>query len=337
MNAVRTLTGFELALANGWQRRFPLQREPFAAVAKELRCSAEQVVNTLKGLMDDGVVSRVGGVFTAHAGGAGLLAAMAVPPQRLASVAAIVDQHPGVNHNYEREHAVNLWFVLHGASPAEVEASLEQLEACTGLAALRLPMQRAYRIDLGFDLQGRVAGEPGEQQPIEPPPVAQADRPLAALAEAGLPLLAQPYDQWATRLGCSTAQVLSTLARWQREGTLRRFGVVVRHHELGFVCNAMCVFDVPDDRVDAAGAELARVSGVTLAYRRARAPCWPYNLYAMVHGRDRDAVAQVLDELRARCGLQALPQAVLYSRRRFKQQGAARFRELQRSGWAHAA
>jgi DNA-binding Lrp family transcriptional regulator len=120
--------------------------------------------------------------------------------------------------------------------------------------------------------------------------------------------------------------VIQTLQRWLDQGTLRRFGVVVRHHELGFDQNAMTVFDVPEAEVDACGAALARQPGVTLCYRRARAEGWPFNLYCMVHGRERDAVRRQIDDAARAAGLQRHVREVLFSGRRFKQQGASYFR-----------
>jgi len=261
---------------------------------------------------------------------------MAVPPERLEAVAAVVSAHPGVNHNYERENAYNLWFVVTGPSAAQVECTIASLEADTGLTALRLPMLQPYRIDLAFDLSSELTTGPQHAAQaascaLQPPQVApraqlaDADWPLAALAEAGLPLVAQPYAQWAQALGTTAAQVQATLQQWLHTGVLSRFGVVVRHHELGFAANAMTVLDVPDDEVDTAGRALAAQPGVTLAYRRARAPGWRYNLYCMVHGAHRQAVEQVVASALERSGLAHQPHAVLFSRRRFKQTGGRRF------------
>jgi DNA-binding Lrp family transcriptional regulator len=132
---------------------------------------------------------------------------------------------------------------------------------------------------------------------------------------------------WAEACRRSEAEVLDTLRRWLALGTLRRFGVVVRHHEAGFAHNAMTVFDVPDALADACGERLAQQPGVTLAYRRARDSGWPYNVYCMVHGRDRAAVEAAIAAAAAGAGLDATPRAVLFSRRRFKQCGARYFGE----------
>lgn len=322
-----------LALLNPWQRNFPLVREPFAVLAQQWGRSSADVLSTLQGLSAGGALSRIGGVFSAHAGGAALLSAMAVAPERLNEVAAIVSAHPGVNHNYEREGHFNLWFVMTACDAPSLEHAMRALERDTGLAALRLPMVRPYRIDLGFDLRANVAGAPLAQadQGLAPV-VADADRALAALLEAGLPLVERPFDVWARTLGCSPDGVLHTLQRWLDTGTLRRFGAIVRHHEFGFDANAMTVFNVPSDQVDERGARVARQAGITLSYRRQPAVDWPYNLYFMVHGTDRSAVQATIARVIADCDLADFPHQVLFSRQRFKQTGARRFRTLSEDG-----
>lgn len=315
-----------LAVLDRWQHGFPLVREPFAAIASDLGCSAAEVLAAYARAHRSGSLSRIGGVFGAGAGGSALLCAMAVPTARLDAVAAIVSAHPGVNHNYQREHGLNLWFVLTGRDAADVEAALQSLEQACGLPALRLAMQKAYRIDLGFALGDRVApaASTSRRQHCQAP-IAPEDRPLAALVEEGLPLIERPFDRWAQALGTTHQAVITHLQSWLANGTLKRFGVIVRHHELGYAANAMTVFDVPDAQADACGEALAKVPGVTLAYRRRRAEGWPYNLYCMVHGRDREAVAAVIASARQRARLDAFGHAVLFSCRRFKQTGGRYF------------
>lgn len=314
----------DLALLNNWQRGFPLVRQPFATIAAELGLDSSQVLAAYARLQAGGSISRIGAVFAPGAGGASLLAAMAVPPARLEAVAAMVSKHPGVNHNYEREHQVNLWFVATGPDAQAVEQLLRAIEAETGLTVLRLPMLRPYRIDTGFDLRGQQSQDSGATHWAQTP-LRQSELPLAALAEQGLPLIEQPFDAWAAQLGQPIEAVLHTLQRWLDEQTLSRFGVVVRHHELGFSANAMTVFDVPENQVDACGEALAQIPGITLAYQRQRAPGWSFNLYCMVHGRDRDSVHHTVAHAIAQAGLQSHRRATLFSLRRFKQTGARRF------------
>ena len=118
-------SALELTLLNHWQRGFPLDREPFAAIGRCVGVDASAVLAHYARLQDQGSFSRIGAVFAPGAGGASLLAAMAVPPDRLERVAIDVSRHAGVNHNYRREHRYNLWFV---ASSTD-EAALARLSA----------------------------------------------------------------------------------------------------------------------------------------------------------------------------------------------------------------
>ena len=359
-------------LLNGWQRGFPLTERPFARIGLAQHATEAEVIDACAQLLEQGVISRIGGVWAPGAGGAAALCAMAVPTDRLQAVAELVNAQPGVNHNYEREHARNLWFVATATDAARLNEMLTAIERASGLSVLRMKMVRPYRIDLGFDLgpalrlpppgEGRDGGPPplpGEPPLASTPALPQRGReradlnqkragahgphadaslqrpaprvearhqPLAALVEDGLPLMPEPFALWAARLGCTVDEVLRQLQAWLDAGTLRRFGLVVRHHEVGFAANAMTVFDAPDDEVDALGARLAAQPGITLCYRRERATGWRYNLYCMVHGRSRDETLALIHAAIAGAGLHALPREVLFSRRRFKQTGPRYFR-----------
>ena len=139
-------------LIDRFQLGLPLCAEPYAAMARELDCSEAAVLDALALLQQADALSRVGPVFEHSRAGASTLVALAVPEERLEQVAAQVNQHPEVNHNYLREHRYNLWFVLTAPHRAQIDQVLAQIAAETGLAPLDLPMQRAYRIDLGFPL-----------------------------------------------------------------------------------------------------------------------------------------------------------------------------------------
>jgi siroheme decarboxylase len=153
--------------------------------------------------------------------------------------------------------------------------------------------------------------------------LSERDRQLIAAIQDGLPLAPRPYAAIGDSLGMAEAELIAGLRRLIEGGVINRFGVIVRHRELGYRANAMVVWDVPDARVGAAGRTLAALPFVTLCYRRPRRlPAWPYNLFCMIHGRDRAAVEALVDEASAAAGLEKLPRAVLFSRRRFKQRGA---------------
>ena len=149
------------------------------------------------------------------------------------------------------------------------------------------------------------------------------DRALLVSVENGLPLVPRPFDEVAAQLGKSETEVILGLERLLDGGAIRRFGVVVRHQELGYRANAMTVWDIPDSDVDDVGNRLATFPFVTLSYRRPRRPpVWPYNLFAMIHGRDRATVEAQIQTLVEELSLRDAPHDVLFSRRRFKQRGA---------------
>ncbi|MDX1605333.1 MAG: AsnC family transcriptional regulator [Candidatus Competibacterales bacterium] len=151
----------------------------------------------------------------------------------------------------------------------------------------------------------------------------ERDRVLIGAVQDGLPLVPRPFATIAARLGLSEDQVIERLEALEADGVIRRFGVVVRHHELGYTANAMVVWDVADAEVDEVAMRLAAYPFVTLCYRRPRRlPHWPYNLFCMIHGRDRRTVSAQLERLVEAQGLRQTPHEVLFSCRRFKQRGA---------------
>ncbi len=149
------------------------------------------------------------------------------------------------------------------------------------------------------------------------------ERRLVAAIQDGLPLVARPYADLAAALGLTEAEVIARIGHLQAAGVIKRLGVVVRHHELGYRANAMVVWDVPDAEVDGAGKRLGAVDCINLCYRRPRRlPDWPYNLFCMIHGRDREEVLLRIEEIACGLGLEKIPRAVLFSGTRFKQRGA---------------
>lgn len=155
------------------------------------------------------------------------------------------------------------------------------------------------------------------------PIIDNMDRVLLWQLEPGLPLVPRPYEAIGQAIGLSENEVIARLKNLVGNGVIRRFGVVVRHHEVGYSANAMVVWDVPDEQLADAVARLTACPEVTLCYRRPRClPDWPYNLFSMIHGRDEETVRAQVRQLRSASPLSTLGHDVLFSRRRFKQTGA---------------
>jgi DNA-binding Lrp family transcriptional regulator len=158
---------------------------------------------------------------------------------------------------------------------------------------------------------------------MHPDNLTDADRRLVAAIQHGLPLVSHPYAELGRQCGLSEGEVINRLAALLADDTIKRLGVVVRHRELGYRANAMVVWDIDDARVSELGHCIGRFDFVTLCYRRPRRlPAWPYNLFCMIHGQDRDAVLERVRQIEQHCGLAEAPHEVLFSRRRFKQRGA---------------
>jgi DNA-binding Lrp family transcriptional regulator len=319
-------------LLNDFQRNFPLNPMPFEQIAIALNTSTEVVIEKLKELQARGAVSRVGPVFSPNTVGVSTLAAMAVPENQLEQVAEQVNAYQQVNHNYEREHAFNLWFVATAENQDTLQHTLDSIEKQTGYKVLSLPLLKEYHIDLGFhmDLNDRKDIDKVEAStPNSIPEVLTAEAQLASaedlieIIQSGLPLVARPYQEIAERLGWSEQLVIEKLKTMVEGGIIKRLGVVVRHHELGYRSNAMVVWNVADDQVDQIGQQLGMQDCVTLCYQRPRMlPEWPYNLFCMVHGRSREEVLECIDTMTEGLGLENIPHTVLFSGRRFKQRGA---------------
>jgi len=305
-----------LRLANAWQRGFPLAPRPFAEIGFRHKSSEETIIGHFRSLKNQGILDRIGPVFRPNVAGASTLAAMAVPEGDLERVAALVSRHEGVNHNYRREHRFNLWFVVTGPDERAVQCTLSRIEHASGLRALRLPLAEEYHIDLGFDLETHAAPRGGRTASTA---LSAEERKLVRHFAPGLPLVPRPYAE----LGLDEQAAIATLGRWLEAGVVRRVGAVVRHRRLGYTANAMVVWDVPESEVAALGRRAASDPAVTLCYRRVRAlPEWPYNLYCMVHGRERAHVLHEVNRLSAQHGLDAFPRAVLFSTRCFGQRAA---------------
>ena len=314
----------EFRLLNEFQRDFPLCSAPFAELAARLGVGERTVLSGLEKLRREGKISRVGAVFAPKRIGASTLAAMAVPPEQLEAVAAAVNRFPEVNHNYEREHRYNLWFVVTAGSEGRLQATLGAIEKAAGYPLLALPLLEEFHIDLGFPLQGNSPKQVATAHAVQPQaPIGEEERRLVSVLQEGLPLFMRPFALIAERIGASENEVLGRIGSWLEDGAIKRFGVVVRHRELGYTANAMLVHDIPEERVGEVGRALAEEPAVTLCYRRPRVlPEWPYNLFCMIHGRERAEVERIIGELRRRHGLTECAHDVLFSLTRFKQNGA---------------
>ena len=329
------LSSSDAQLLSLLQAGLPLEPEPFKELGRELNITGEETIHRLQDLKKKGLIRRLGGIFDSHAlGYVTTLVSARVPEDRIEAVAAAVSELPGVTHNYRRNHAFNLWFTLVSEHVAEQQETLCQLGSRTGVEFHPLSAEAFYKLRVQFDLgeQSNVAQPPSAVQSQQARPPEESAQPRAAvphsasldeaqktlvrLLQDDLPLVARPFDALADRLGWPLERVLGQLAEWQRIGVLRRVAAIVHHRRAGFAANGMAVFDVGDDRVDAAGRVLAARPQVSHCYRRPRLAGFPYNLYAMVHGRAEQDVQAVVAAILQEIG--PCPHEVLFSTHEYK-------------------
>jgi DNA-binding Lrp family transcriptional regulator len=320
------LGDLERTFINRYQGDFPLVERPFAAIAQALGTDEERLILLIQGLLKRGLLTRFGPLFDAERmGGRFTLAAMAVPETDFDRVAAQLAALPEVAHNYRRDHALNMWFVLATPSEASLRRMLGQLRDLTGLEVLDFPKLAEYH--LGFWLQMEEDGGLGMRRwmrspTASPAPLDALDLTIVTATQGGLPLVAAPYAEIARRLGQTAATVQARLAGMLARGAIRRIGAVPNHYRLGLRGNGMTVWDIEDAAVDRLGAEIGALAGVSHCYRRPRRlPLWPYNLFAMLHGRDRAEVLAAAARVQALVAGQCRGHEVLFSAALLKKTG----------------
>ena len=324
--------GLEQILLNNYQRDFGLNSTPFTIIAKENNTDTTTILQKIKQLKQAGIIARVGPVFRPNTIGVSTLAAMKVPLYQLEAIAEVVNQYPEVNHNYEREHAFNLWFVATASNQQQLANVLRDIERETGMMVMSLPLVKEFHIDLGFKmaLQGKPSPIATDKHyssvhmiPHTTQPKDAIQEELIAKIQSGLPLVERPYAELASQLDISEQEVVRRIDIMLTSGVIRRMGIIVRHRKLGYRANAMVVWDIPNHQIDQLGQQLSKINSITLCYQRPRhRPHWNYNLFTMIHGQDRKSVENCIQKIIADYHLENIDQVALFSKRCFKQRGA---------------
>lgn len=324
-----TLTPHAAEFINQFQGGFPIVERPFLSVAAKLGMTEAVLIQTIEGLLQQRTLSRFGPLFDpVRLGGGVSLAALSAPDDAFDRVAAIVNQHPGVAHNYRRDHRLNMWFVPASDTPVGVAQCLSDIERDTGLQVFDFPKLREFYLGLWLtiDTAGNVSTIPvPELTPITTTVKVHLndfERRLVRITQAGLPLLPRPYLVLADELEVDELDVMMALRDFCASGVVRRIGAVPNHYALGLRGNGMTVWDVPDDQVVEVGERIGQLDFVSHCYQRPRYPgIWPFNLFAMVHGHDRDEVRSKTERLANEVGDAARAHDVLFSSAVLKKTG----------------
>ena len=294
-------------LLNLLQADFPLVERPFLAIAEQLGLNETEVLERTIRLKEEGIIRQISAFCDARKlNYKTTLVALHVPQIRLEKAAAAISDHPGVSHNYGRNHYYNLWFTL--ALPTssnlvkEVQTLAQQAKADD---ILILPALRVFKLNTAFDLTGE--GLPGSQSILQPQTdhyqLTAVERSIINQIQEELPLIERPFDDWATSLGIDTPILLAQLRRLQQDGVVRRFGTSLAHSAVGLASNAMTCWQVPADRIEEAGKRLASFKWVSHCYERLASLEWPFNLYTMVHQNTTEACREAVARMSLETGI----------------------------------
>jgi DNA-binding Lrp family transcriptional regulator len=309
------LSDLDRAVINAFQGGFPVVERPFEPASAALRergidVTAAELLERVRELDEEGTLSRFGALVNAEEiGGSATLVAMHAPADRFDEIAETVNAHREVAHNYEREHPhLNMWFVVSVADEDRVRAVLDEIEAETGQPTYNLPKQQEFRVEAKFLVDGPISegdvdlsGLGPDVTPTDAQTLSPAERDLVVEIQGGLPISPTPYADVAAAIEQPTSWVVETIKRFEREGKIRRVGVVPNHYALGYTENGMTVWNVPDERVDEVGPAIASLPFVTHCYQRPRHEgVWPYNFFAMTHGRSAAESDRRIEQVRER-------------------------------------
>jgi DNA-binding Lrp family transcriptional regulator len=315
-------------LLNVIQADFPLASRPFQILGAPLELLEGEVIGRIAFLKRQRIIRQISAIFdTRSLGYRSSLVAMRVPPDRVEVAAAAVNAHPGVSHNYERNHGFNLWFTLAVPSTSDLEWTVQHLHAVAGADSTRiLPTLRLFKIGVQLDMEGRSgterekSREAGYSDSRRPAAGRDGLRPIdiAAIRELqeDIALVPEPYRPMAGRIGLTEQALFDVANRLTAQGYLRRMAAVLHHREAGFRANAMGVWVVPPERTDEVGKIMASFRGVSHCYLRPTYPDWPYNIFTMVHGQNAKDCQRLLNAISEATGIREY--ALLFSTKEHK-------------------
>ena len=315
-------------LLNVIQADFALVSRPFQALGAPLQLSEAAVIERIAALKTQRIIRQISAIFdTRSLGYRSSLVAMRIQPERLDAAAAVVNGHPGVSHNYQRNHAFNLWFTVAVPPTSDLEWTVQHLHTMAGAESTRvLPTLRLYKIGLQLDMEG---GSGGEREESRDAGYSEARRPsagrdglrpidIAVIRELqkDICLVPEPYRPMAERIGISEAALFEVAGHLTSQGYLRRMAAVLYHRQAGFHANAMGVWVVPPERAEEVGQIMGSFRRVSHCYLRPTYPDWPYSIFTMVHGRQAQDCQEVISAISQATGITEY--ALLYSTKEYK-------------------
>ena len=326
MPGVRThpLDATDQELLNLIQVDFPVEARPFDALAQKLGIAEDEVIERLGALKQARIIRQISAIFDTRAlGYKSSLVATRAPDDKVDRVARVINAHPGVSHNYRRDHEFNIWWTIAVPPTSSLEDHVQAVHDIAGGEATRLMHTiQMFKIGVDLDMTGKRSADAKTKIPAyrHSPKAGQPldDREIAILRELqeDIALEPAPFAGMASRTGIAEQDVLDAARRFVAEGRMRRFAAVLHHRQAGFVANAMSVWKVPEDRIEEVGNAMAGFAAVSHCYQRPTYPDWPYNVFGMLHGRTKEECEESADAIARETGV--TEHAMLYSTKEYK-------------------
>lgn len=312
------------------QHAFPMTQRPFALIAQTLDSTEEEVLAAVTQLKEEGIIRQTSAIFdTKRLGYRSSLVAFKVEEGQIEEAAKIINAHPGVSHNYLRNHAYNIWFTMAVAPDSKfgLEKTIEILKARTGAEdAIILPTLKMFKIKVQMDTTGKRAKKEKVKKAAHKEITLTAEHIAVIKAlQKDITVTSEPYAEAISRLGMDYETFFSIAHELKDAGVMRRFATILNHRKAGFSANAMSVWSVPEEDGERIGQEMAEFSAVSHCYLRPKYPNWPYNLFAMVHAKTQEECDALIDEMAKESGLTEYGK--LYSSVEFKKQRLVYFDE----------
>ncbi|MDQ3719756.1 MAG: AsnC family transcriptional regulator [Actinomycetota bacterium] len=312
-------------LLNLLQGRFALEPRPFARVAELAGIGEGEVLARTQSLLDDRIIRQVTPIFdTRVLGYSSMLVAAKVDAENPHRAAKIVNSHPGVSHNYLRDHDFNMWFTLatEPGSRLGLEGTLEVLQELTGAESVRqLPTLKLFKIRMDLEMEGdtkALASAGVAEDPKEPDPIELSDMDYAVIRalQGDMPVVPEPYVPAAAEIGVSVPELLGHLESMKERKALRRVAAILFHRRAGFSANGMGVWKIPEQQIMELAPQMASFRGISHCYQRPTYEDWPYSVFTMAHGRSKDECDAILDSIAEFSGIHE--RRTLYSSTEFK-------------------
>jgi DNA-binding Lrp family transcriptional regulator len=312
-------------LLNLMQGSFPLAERPYAEVARLAELSEDEVLRRTRRLLDERIIREVTPIFdTRVLGYSSMLVAAKVDPEHPWRAAKIINSHPGVSHNYLRDHDFNLWFTIatEPGSKLGLHGTLDVLAELTGAQSVRqLPTLRLFKIRMDLEMEkgtDTLAAVAEAVDHKEPEAIELSDLDLAVIKATQGPMepVSEPFAAAASELGMPVRKLLDHMESMRERRALRRVAAILFHRRAGFSANGMGVWQVPEERILELGPRMASFRGISHCYQRPTYADWPYSVFTMAHGRSKDECDAILDSIAADTGIEG--RRTLYSSTEFK-------------------